>query len=66
MLDYLDHIDTLDAKGVICVPDAVLPDIAGSVAKYANNTGVRICSISEIRDVLSGLLSGQDMDNQMQ
>ena len=66
MLDYLDHIDALDAKGVICVPDAVFPEIAGSVSKYANRTGIRICSISEIRDVLSGLLSSPDIDHQMQ
>ena len=58
----LDYVDALDAKGVICVPDAVLPNIARSVVRYANNTDIHICSISEVGDVLNHLLSSPDVD----
>lgn len=54
----LDYADALDAKGVVCVPDAVIPNIARSVARYASSTDIRICSISEIEDVLRRLLTG--------
>ena len=52
----LDYAGALDAKGLICVPDAVIPNIARSVVRYANSTDIRICSISEVEDVLRDLL----------
>ena len=58
----LDYVDALDAKGVICVPDAVLPNIARSVVRYANNTDIHICSISQVGDVLNHLLSSPAVD----
>ena len=56
----LDYVNALGAKGVICVPDSVIGNIARSVARYANSTDIRIASFSEIRDVLRLLLIGPD------
>ena len=58
----LQYVDALGAKGLICVPDAVLPQIAASVTRYANGANVRICSLSEIGDVLTQLLSGAEAE----
>ena len=60
----LEYVDALDSKGVICVPDAVLPRIASSVTRYANSTDIHICSLSEVRDVLRLLLFDSDPDQQ--
>ena len=59
----LDYVDALGAKGVICVPDSVIANTARSVSRYAINTDVRICSLSEIHDVLRRLLVGPDVDH---
>ncbi len=59
----LHYVDALDAKGVICVPDSAIANTARSVTRYANSTDVRICSFSEIRDVLRRLLVGPDVDH---
>lgn len=59
----LDYVDALGAKGVICVADSVIANTARSVTRYANSTDVRICSISQIRDVLRRLLVGPDVDH---
>ena len=59
----LQYVDALDAKGVICVPDAVLPTIATSVTRFADNADIRICSMSEVGDVLMHLLSDSDTDD---
>ena len=59
----LNYVSALDAKGVICVPDAVIPNIASSVVRYANSTDIRICSISEVGDVLRHLLSSPNVDH---
>ena len=58
----LAYADALEAKGVICVPDGVIPTIAKSVVRYASGTDVRICSISEVGDVLRQLLSNPPVD----
>lgn len=58
----LAYADALEAKGVICVPDEVIPTIAKSVARYASDTDVHICSISEVGDVLWHLLSHPPVD----
>ena len=58
----LDYVDALDAVGVLCVPDAVFPNIAQSVAQYADSAHIRICSFSEIGEVLRNLLSNPDAD----
>ena len=59
----LDYVDALGAKGVICVPDSVIENTARSVTRYANNADIRICSLSEIQDVLRRLLVGPDVDH---
>ena len=59
----LGYVDSLDAKGVICVPDAVFPNIAASVARYADSADIRICPISEVGDVLKHLLSIRDAEH---
>ena len=59
----LDYVDALGAKGVICVPDSAIANTARSVTEYANSNDVRICSLSEIRDVLRRLLVGPDADH---
>jgi len=59
----LDYVDALGAKGVICVPDSAIANTARSVTRYANSTDVRICSLSEVRDVLRSLLVGPDVDH---
>ena len=56
----LQYVDALDAKGVICVPDAVLPKIASSVTRYAHSTDIHICSMSEVGGILINLLSDPD------
>lgn len=60
----LDYVGALGAKGVICVPDSVISSIARSVIRYADSTEIRICSLSEIHDVLRHLLTGLGLDNQ--
>ena len=59
----LQYVDAFKAKGVICVPDVVLPKIANSVTRYANNTDIHICSISEVGKVLTYLLSWPGADS---
>ena len=59
----LDYADALDAKGVICVPDSVVANIARSVTRYAGSTDIHICSLSQIRDVLRRLLSRPGLDH---
>ena len=59
----LDYVDALDAVGVLCVPDSVFPNIASSVVQYADRTHIRICSFSEVGEVLRKLLSSASGDH---
>ena len=59
----LDYASAIGAKGVICVPDSVIANIAKSVTRYADSTDIRICSLSEIHDVLRCLLTRPDLDH---
>ena len=50
------YADYFGAAVVLCVPDDIFPEIPGSVKKFAEEQGIRLCPLAEVGNALKDLL----------
>ena len=56
----IQYAEAFKAAGVLCMLDNVIQEVPAGVARYADEENVLICPISEIGEVLWGLLGQPD------
>ena len=50
------YADYFDAAVILCVPDDVFSEIPGSVKTFAEEQGIRLCSLDKVGNALKDLL----------